>query len=514
MNGGRVDRGETLLLDGRSLTIQELYNVSYGKKRVSVAAAATERLERSRKLVFELAEQDQPVYGLNRGVGWNKDKKITPSFFEDFNRNLLFSHHAAVKPEATEEEVRAVLLARLNGLLLGHTGVQPAVALRYAEFLNHGIHPVLRLRGSVGASDITLISPIGLAMIGEGDVRYGGELIPAGEALLRAGLEPLRMGPKDGLAIVSSNAVSSGIGALALHEGRLLLELADAAAALSLEALRGNVSTLDPAVHHVRPYQGQLESLGGIRRLLRDSDLWDNQNAESLQDPLSFRDACQIHGAARDSLAYTESRLVTHLNSSDDNPCVLPDEGRIVACANFDPIVWVLGFEMLGNALVHVSRSSCFRTLKLGNPAFTGLPRFLTADEASSIGLCTVQKTVTALDAEIRHLSNPASADYYSLAGDIEDHGTNAPFVVAKTRDIIDRLYYVLAIELLHAAQAIDLRGELRLGKGAAAAYRAIRSVVPFLDQDREQTKDIEQIYELCKSGQLLQAIKSALGEQ
>jgi histidine ammonia-lyase len=199
------------------------------------------------------------------------------------------------------------------------------------------------------------------------------------------------------------------------------------------------------------------------------------------------------------------------LNSSDDNPCVLVEEKRIVSCGNFDPLVWVLGFEMLGSALHHVSRCSSYRTLKLGNPAFTGLTRFLTADERSSIGLCTAQKTVTSLDAEIRHLSNPASADYASLAGDIEDHGTNAPYVVSKTREIVNLLNYVLAIELLHAAQAIDLRGNVRLGRGTRAAYEALREQVSFLSQDRALTDDIERAYRICKDGSLLEKVRHAI---
>ncbi|WP_336787224.1 HAL/PAL/TAL family ammonia-lyase [Paenibacillus sp. MMO-177] len=503
--------GDELVLDGTTLTIDDVHSVSVGLRPVRISQTALTKLEVARKLVFELAERDEPIYGFNRGVGWNKDRKVDANFFESYNRNLLLSHSAGVKPEANEYEVRAVMLARLNGLLLGHTGVQPLIAQRYAEFLNLGIHPVLPLRGSVGASDITVISHIGLALIGEGEVHVHGVRMPASAALAQAGLAPISMGPKDGLAVVSSNALSAGLGALGLYECRRMLELADMASALSLEALRGNLSPLDPAVHHVRPYAGQLESLGFIRSVLEASDLWGQQNSESLQDPLSFRDACQVNGAARDALSYAASRLETQLNSSDDNPCLLIEERRIISCANFDPLVWVLGFEMLGSALYHVSRCSSYRTLKLGNPAFTGLTRFLTADESHSIGLCTVQKTVTSIDAEIRHLSNPASADYASLAGDIEDHGTNAPYVVSKTREIVDRLCYVIAIELIHAAQAIDLRGDIQLGRGTRAAYEALREQVSFLSQDRELTSDIERAYRICKDGSLLEKVRQAI---
>lgn len=499
-----------LILDGSHLTIEDVESVARERRPVIISEEAWNRLKEARKVIFELAAEGAPVYGLNRGVGWNKDKVIDSDFFETYNRNLLLSHSAAVQPDAPEEVVRAVMLARLNGLLAGATGVEPEIAGRYAEFLNLGIHPVLPLRGSVGAADITSISHIGLTMIGEGEADVEGQRIPAIEALALAGLAPLRLGPKDGLAIVSSNALSAGNGALALADIQNLLDTADYVYALSLEAIRGNISPLDEAVHQKRPFPGQLKSLRLIRDALKGSDLWNDFNPESLQDPLSFRDACQIHGAARDALSYTRTQLELHLNSSDDNPCVLTEERRILSCANYDPIAWTLGFEMLGSALHHVSKSSCYRMIKLGDPKFTGLSRFLTADPSRSVGFCTVQKTATSLDAEIRHLSNPVSADYMSLAGDIEDHAANSPFVVSKTREIVERVTYILAIEALHAAQAIDLHGNLILGAGTGIGYKLLRAEVPFLSQDRNQTADIEKVYRLLKNGKWLKDIQDS----
>lgn len=502
-----------LMLTGSGLTVQAVRAVARHGLPVAVEAAAVDRMAAARRLVFELAQQDVPVYGLNRGVGWNKDRRIDATRFADYNRNLLLSHDVGTGPEASEDEVRAVLLARLNGLLLGHAGTEPAIALRYAEFLNLRIHPVLHLSGSVGAADITSLSPIGLAMIGEGEVWLDGRRMSAAEALGRTGLAPLTLGPKDALAIVSSNALSAGTGALGLADTADILELADLASALSLEALGGQTGPLDPAVHRARPYRGQMASMRLLRAALEGSDLEARRNAETLQDPLSFRDVCQIHGAARDALAYTEELLQLQLNSSDDNPCVLPEEGRIVSCANFDPLVWVLGFEMLGGALQHVSRSSAYRMLKLGNPAFTGLSRFLSPDEERYIGFGTVQKTVSALDAEIRHLAQPASGDFLSLAGDIEDHATNAPYVVAKTRQIIRLLSDVLAVELLHAAQAVDLRGGLRLGRGTEAVYRSVRTAASFMAEDRAVSADIRSVGRLICDGSLLRAARAAMAD-
>jgi histidine ammonia-lyase len=490
-----------LELNGRQLSIQDVYAIAHDGVKVRIADEARDLLTASRQFVLDLATSDIPVYGFNRGVGLNKDRVIESARYESYNRNLLYSHAAGVQPYASEAQVRAILAVRLNTLLVGRTGLDPAIAERYAEFLNLGIHPLVPLRGSVGAGDITLLSHIGLAFMGEGDVMFRGKRVPAAEALAQSRLRPAALGPKDGLAIVSSNAVAAGIGALVLHDGERLLELADLVYALSLEALQGHVAPLDASAHRYRPYAGQGASAARVRRFLSGSSLWDKDGAD-MQDPLSFRSATHIHGAALDVLAFARDALHTHLNASDDNPCVIAEEARIVSSANFEPLTWVIGFESLGIALSHVSKSASYRTIKLATPAFTGLSRFLAPNEAT-LAFGTIQKTFTALDAEIRHLINPSSSDYYALAGDIEDHGSNAPFVVNKIEQIIERLFYILAIEAIHAAQAIDLRANVRLGRGTQVLYEAIREDVPFLERDRCLTGDIEAVYTRFRSGGL-----------
>lgn len=491
----------TLVLDGSSLTLEDVRKVADELVMVEISEYAWQMLVRSREFVLRQTESDTPIYGFNRGVGLNKDKIVEEQAFESYNRSLLYAHAAGIEPYSSEREVRAILLARLNTLLVGRTGASPELIKRYAEFLNAGIHPMLPSRGSVGAGDITLLSHLGLAFIGEGEVVYKGKQIPAEEALKQAGLKPIKLGAKDGLAIVSSNAAAAGIGALALQECERLLALADLVYALSLEALQGQLTPLDESVQRSRPNEGQGRSSARVRAYLKGSSLWSN-SAGALQDPLSFRSASAVHGAAIDALGYVSSLLQLHLNASEDNPCVIEEEGRILACASFEPLAWVLGFEMLGIALSHVSKIACYRTIKLSTPAFTGLPRFL-APEEHILAFSTIQKTFTALDAEIRQLSNPVSADYYSLAGDIEDHSTNAPLAVSKTSEIIDRLTYILAIEAMHAAQAIDLRKGIKLGESTQSAYNRIRLVIPFLDQDRSMSVDIKAAYTLLKSGAL-----------
>ncbi|GGG67130.1 HAL/PAL/TAL family ammonia-lyase [Paenibacillus radicis (ex Gao et al. 2016)] len=491
-----------IVLDGQQLTIRELERIAVDDYRVELAEPALKRVEEAHLLIHELAAGGMPIYGLNRGVGLNKDCEITPEMYETFNRNLIYSHSAAVGPFASVAQVRAIMTARLNSLLVGCTGMQPAIVLMYRDMLNAGIHPLVPLRGSVGAADISVLSHIGQAILGEGDVIYKDATVAAVDAFQAEGLVPMsRLGPKDALAIVSSNALSSGTAALVAASALRLLDTADAIFALSLEALQGCTSPFEEGLFRVRPFEGAAISAANVRRQLRGGALEAMDRADRIQDPLSFRSACHVHGAARDALAFATKQLLIQLNGSDDNPCVLIDERRVVPSSNFDVTSWTIAFESFAIALSHVSKISCYRSLKLGTPSFTGLGRFL-APSPGTIAFGTLQKTYTSLDAEIRLLSNPVSADYFAIAGDIEDHANNTPLVIRKTSEIIDHLYYILGIEAMHAAQAIDLRGsQADLSSASSALYEKIRSVVPALTVDRPLTPDISAVYTLVRQG-------------
>lgn len=500
--------GEIIKLCGKELTIEEVDRIARKGAKIEITEDGMDRLIKSRQLVFDLVDSNVPVYGFNTGVGWNKDKAVFKEFFQEYNTNLIHSHCVAAGPEASVEETKAIMLVRLNALLIGATGIQPEIAVMYKEMINRDVIPVLPERGSVGEADIACLSHIGLAMIGEGEAYYKGVKMPAKEALEKAGLGPIVLGPKDGLAIVSSNALAAGQGALVVKDVEELLDLSDIIYALSLEGLNGNTSPLDPKTHEVRPFPGQTYSAEKITKYLEGSYIWNAGGKKALQDPLSYRGAAHIHGAVRDALEYVKKYLTIHMNSSDDNPCLILDEKRIISCSNFEPTSWVLGFEMLGIALSHLSKASCYRTIKLSDPNFTGLSRFLTpANNVICYG--TIQKAFTSLDTEIRHLSNPATADFFSVAGDIEDHANNSPYVVQKTRKIVDNLRYILGIEAMHAVQAIDLRKDVTLGKGTKIAYDIIRREIPFYDKDRNLTIDIKKAYDIIKSGEIVNSVDS-----
>ena len=502
-----------IVLDGTNLTIEDTSKIAHGKCEVEIAPQAMEQMQRTRDLVFRLADKDVPIYGFTVGVGWNKDKKVFGKYFEEYNRNLIYAHCVAVGPDLNETQVRAIMLARLNTLLSARTGIQLEIVEMYRQFLNRGIHPVVPARGSVGEGDISNMSHIGLAMIGEGEVDYKGTRMPAAEALDAEGLLPIVLGPKDGLSIVSNNALGAGTGALVLDKARRLLEIANAVYTLSVEGLDGNISPLRTEPNDARKMESQSRCASAMRRLLEGSYLHKKGITKSLQDPLSFRGAHAINGTVLDALNYVKPLLENQLNSTDDNPCIVLESEEIISCSNFEITNWVLGFEMLGQAVAHLARSACHRTIKLSNPEFTRLSRFLSPKEGSVQAFQTIQKPFTSLDGEIRHLMNPASTDYFSVAGEMEDHATNAPYVVEKTGRIIDNAFYILGIEAMHAAQAIDLRKPESMGTGSRVLYEEFRQRVPFLSEDRPLSPDIQAAYEVLTSDSLLEKLREITKE-
>ncbi len=511
-------------LDGRSLTLAQIESVARQGCGVTLADEAMQRAQRSYDLLLAYARLDRPVYGLNRGVGLNKDQtifkggEISPEvrrLSEQFNRNLLRSHSAAYGAEAPQELTRAAMLIRLNTALFGGSGLQPAVLRQYAEFLNRGVTPVMFGEGSVGEADITILPQIGLAMMGEGQAYYRGQRLPAAQALRQAGLDPVQPFGKDALAIVSSNAYGAAVASLAALDVARLLSQADTVAALSLEGLNGNLAPILSASQAQRPYQWQASTADHIRTLLQGSSLWRQDPQRALQDPLSFRTVSQAHGAARDMLDLLQRQLLLQINSSDDNPSVAldaqpgehadtyelqfyvtqgPVRGAVLPNAGFDPSAWALPLQGMGVALSQIAQLSAQRTLRLTDTAFTGLPRFLSPGNGA-IGYGPIQKTVSSLAAEARMLALPMVTDVQPQAGNIEDVGTNAPATGRRLAAQIDRLTMLLAVELMHAAQAVDLRVAQRpdflVGAGTGALRREFRKQVPYMAEDRRNDEDI-----------------------
>ncbi len=490
---------KTITLAGSGLTLKQFNAIVRDDVKIEIAEKTYRELETARQLVFDLAEEGVPIYGFTVGVGWNKDKTVFARYFDEYNKNLIYAHCVASGSPMDELSVRAALLARLATFLVGKTGAQPALINMYKEFLNRAIHPIIPWDGSVGQADIATMSHIGLAMIGEGDVFYKGNRIAAAEALSAEGLKPIVLGPKDGLAIVSSNGQAAGVACLILWEIEKLIKKANVVYGLSLEGLNGNMTPLHQKLNALKKLKGQIKCSDEIRKALKGSYLNEKEITKSLQDPLSFRDVVAVHGAVYDALNYAKVQMENHINTTEDNPCILLEERKILSCANFESTNWALALEMMALALGHMSRMSTQRTIRLATPSFTKLSRFLSPNEGAVQAYQTIQKNFTAHDAAIRHLANPSTLDFSPVAGDIEDHANNGVQIVKRLRQILEHLEYVFAIELMHAAQAVDLRAGVAIGNKTRKLHRALRAELPFLDQDRPLSFDIAKARQVFK---------------
>ena len=500
-----------ITLRGRHLDLATVVQVARQRTQVEVSPEARARVLAARRIVDRLAGEDRPIYGLTTGLGANRDVRLSPADLAQFQRSALQSRSVAVGPPFGTDVVRAMMLARANCLTTGGSGISPEVLETLVAMLNAGVHPIVPSQGSIGTADLPPLAHLALPLIGLGEAEFQGVRLPGDEAMRRAGLALATLGPKDGLTLVSSNAASVGHGALVLWDALQLLEGATVASTLSLEGFRGNPSPLEPSVQEARPAPGQVDVARTMRGLLQDSDLWEPGAPRFLQDPFSFRCISQVHGAAQTAIAFARESVEIELNAAGDNPLVILENGSILSTGNFHVPALALGFDLVGLALTQVTSLAAERIIRLMSPQSSGLPAFLTPHEGLRAGFATLQKTLTALGAEIRHLANPGSLDFLPVSEGIEDHATMAPLTVRKAGQIVDRLTAVIAIELMVAAQAVDLRGSIRLGRGTRAAYDAVRQVIEPLDEDRVLGAEVERLHILIASGKLLTAVRWAL---
>jgi histidine ammonia-lyase len=504
-----------LRLDGGPLAADAIFAVASAERRVEIEPAARQRAAAAFDAILAAARAGMPVYGLTTGVGWNKDKRLIagrgaldPDLLaasRRFNLNTLRAHAAGMGSPLSDEVVRASMLIRLNVLLSGVGGVQPAVVDQYAAFLNCGIVPVVPGHGTVGQADILQAAHIGLALAGEWRVRFRGRTVPTRDALADCGLAPVELVGKDFLAILGSNALTVAHALYSVRAARDWLDRELTVFALSLEGLNGNVAPFLEAAVEARPVPGLAEVAARLRADLAGSSLWQRSADRPLQDPLSFRTMPVALAAAWAAIAEAEATLLFLANHSDDNPAVLVEATTLSATAgtqvdayrvpgtlaaailptgNFDALPLVGAVERVSWALGRVAESVSASVLRFENPELTGLPRFLTAPGSQGHGFGAVQKAVVALNSEIRSLAAPVSLDGATLAGNIEDVITNSQLAVRRLEQIIDRLYPLATLQLLHAAQAVDLRSGRQLGIRTARLHAEFRREVPFADRD------------------------------
>ena len=502
-----------MVLGGAGLTPADLVRVARAGQPVTIAPEGLRRMAAGRAVVEDHLRDDKPVYGLTTGLGPRVTQRLSRDLLADFSRLTILGRSNAVGPPLPPDLVRALMTARLNGLLIGGAGAAPVVAETIAAMLNAGLHPVMPSIGSVGASDLCLMAHLGLAMIGEGEIARDGARLPAKDALEKAGLNPLELGPKDGLAICNASSFSAAQAALVLHDAEEFLELAQIAAALSLEGFRGNLSPLDPRVAGARPAPGQESAAAGLRAQLSGGALTEPGAARRLQDPISLRCIAPVHGSLYAALDFLRPAVDAELNGAADNPLVLVEDGEILSTGNFQTPALALALDTLALALAQVAGLMLSRAVKLLIERLSGLPANLTTKGPTRSGLAPLLKSGEALNAEIRHLANPVPVEPRWTADGVEDDITNAPLAGKKAAEILWRLRLLCAMELIVAAQAVELARVERLGRGAAIAQAMVRRIVPRLDEDRPSGPDVERLdRDLLANGELLARLRAARG--
>ncbi len=513
-----------ILLDGHTLTLEHLVAIARHRAPVALADAARPRIEASRVWVEELVARGTPtVYGINTGFGVFANVPIRAEQSARLMRHLILSHSAGVGEPLPEEVVRATMAIRANTLARGFSGVRVGVIETLIEMLNRGVHPIIPAKGSVGASgDLAPLAHLVLVMSRDADDReeesgeawFQGERMSGKRAMERAHIPRLELQAKEGLALTNGATVSAALAALALADAEHLVRHADIAVALSLEAIVGRASPFDERIHRAAGHAGQIETARNIRALIAGSRLIDS--TRKVQDAYSFRCAPQVIGAVRDALTFVRKILSEEINAATDNPLIFPDieeENKARSGGNFHGAAVALASNVLALAMAEVGSISERRVFRLTSAHLSdGLPMMLVEGGGTNSGLMMAQVTAAALVSDNKTLAHPDSVDSIPTSADQEDHVSMSTNAARRAREIVWNTTRILAIELIAAAQGIDLRlknlgrGVEMLGEGTRAAHACIRRVIPFLERDRILSEDIERAVKLIESGELLQA--------
>ena len=502
-------------LDGGPLTLEAVEAVARRGEPVALAAVAERALADGRAFVDLLAAGAEPIYGITTGVGKLKDVVIPPSERADLQRNLVLSHAGGVGAPLPEADVRAIMLLLAASLARGASGVRPVVVETVIACLNRRVHPVVPEQGSVGASgDLAPLAHVALCLVGEGNASEGGRRIPAAEALARAGVKPLVLETKEGLALLNGTHLMAALGALAVLDARHLARLADVAGAMSLEALMGSNAAFDARIHALRPHPGQLAVATNLRRLTAESAIIaSHRDCTRVQDAYSLRCMPQVHGSTREAVTFARSVLERELASVSDNPLVFPADGTVLSGGNFHGEVLGLALDTLALGLGQLAGIGERRIDRLVNPLTNeALPPFLSPHGGVHSGYMIAQYIAAALAAELRTQAVPASVESIPTSGLQEDYNSMAAGSALKARRAVGLARQVVAIELLLAAQALDFRAPLAPGRGSAAARQAVRRRIPPLDRDRYLKADLDAALGLCEDGSVLDAVEAEIG--
>ncbi|MFH2102527.1 MAG: aromatic amino acid ammonia-lyase [Chloroflexota bacterium] len=503
----------TISLDGSSLTIEKLVAIARKGEKVELAPAALERIKVCRAMLEEKLAAREIMYGTNTGIGEFSEKLLDDQQVKEFQRFLIYNHAAGIGEPAPVEYVRGALAGRINVHAHGNSGCRPEITLTLVEMLNKGVTPVVCQKGSVGAcGDLAPMAQAALLLMGEGEAWYQGERLPGAEAMERAGIPVPGLQARDGLAAINGSNLLTAMSAIHIYDMERWLKQAEIAAAMSIEALLGNLKPYSTKLHELRGFKGAITSAKNLMKCIEGSDLTTGKMKTKVQDAYSMRSTPQVIGAARDAVAYARSQVEIELNGVGDNPVWVPELKLTLTGANFQGSPVSLPMDMAGAAITMISVLSERRMNRLTNPALSqGLPDFLTPEPGFYSGMMLSQYTADMLIVEQRILSAPASIQSIPAAADQEDFVSMGMNTAIKNGQILDNAYGILGIEFMAAAQALDFR-KFSPGKGTQKAHAVIRKYVAHLDIDRPLYPDHNAMKELVKSGEILEEVEKEIG--
>ena len=503
-----------LLIDGGSLTLEDLETVARTPREVAVAPGARDAVTRARRVVDDAVAQQAVVYGVTTGFGNFADVVIPAARLRELQLNLVRSHAAGVGDPLTQPQTRALMLLRANVLAKGFSGVRPETLDLLVAMINAGVHPVVPSQGSVGASgDLAPLAHLALALVGEGQCIYEERARPSAEALAAVGLRPVVLEAKEGLALINGTQLMTAMAGLALAEAWRLARTADVTGALTLDALKGTDVAFDPRIHAARPHPGQAASARNQRKLLAGSPIREShRDCGKVQDAYTLRCMPQVHGAVRDALEFVTRTLTIEINAATDNPMVFAESGELLSGGNFHGEPVAMAADLLAIAVAELGAISERRTERLVNPALSGLPAFLTPEGGIQSGLMIAHVTAAALASENKVLAHPASVDSIPTSANKEDHVSMGVTAAAKAVRAVANTRRILAIEAIAACQALEFLRPLETSPALRAAYARVRGTVPAYDTDRVLSPEIEAVAAVVSEGTLAHDAASVCG--
>ncbi len=503
-----------ITLDGSSLTIEKLVAIARDNEKVELAPEALERIKVCRAMLEEKLVKKEVMYGTNTGIGEFSETMLSDEQVKDFQKYLIYNHAAGIGDPAPIEHVRAALAGRINVHAHGNSGCRPEITLTFVEMLNKGVTPVVCQKGSVGASgDLAPMAQAALLLMGEGEAYFNGERLSGAEAMRRAGIQVPGLQARDGLAAINGSNLLTAMSAIHIYDMERFLKQAEIAAAMTIEALLGNMKPYNTKLHELRGFSGAITSAKNILKVIEGSDLMTGKMKTKVQDAYSMRSTPQVIGAARDAIAYARSQVEIELNGVGDNPIFIPEDNLTLTGANFQGTPVSLPMDLTGAAITMVCVLSERRMNRLTNPALSqGLPDFLAHQPGFYSGMMLSQYTADHLIVEQRILSTPASIQSIPAAADQEDFVSMGMNTALKNGQILDNAFGVLGIEFMAAAQAIDFRQFLP-GHGTNKAREVIRKYVDHLEVDRPLYNDHNAMKKLVQSGEILEEVEKAVGE-